>query len=191
MGLPLARFSPDAFLAWEDAQTERHEYHRGEVYAMVGGTARHNRVILNLSSRLLAHLAGTDCHVYSETMKVRIRDGFLYPDVMVACGRGAAGDERVIDDPRVIVEVLSPTTSGYDRRDKFVLYRSLASLSEYVLVDPARREVDRYRRADGPQGAWSLTVQAQHAALRLDSIDFSVPLDALFDGVAGEPDVGG
>ena len=124
------------FLEWEEHQAERHEFYRGETFAMAGETARHNRVVLNLASRMGDHLDGTPCQVFAASMKVQIADGVLYPDVMVTCAKADAGDELTVTDPRLIIEVLpalSASTKGCDKRDKFILYRTLASLREYVL----------------------------------------------------------
>src|SRR5664279_261003 len=117
MAVPLQKMALVDFLKWEEQQTERHEFFRGETFAMVGGTARHNRVILNLASRIGDHLDCTKCQVFAENMKVQIADGALYPDVMVTCGKAEAGDEQIVTDPKLIVEVLSPSTRGYDQRD--------------------------------------------------------------------------
>jgi Uma2 family endonuclease len=127
MGVPLQKMSLVDFLVWEESQPQRHEFFRGETFAMVGGTARHNRVILNLASRIGDHLDGSSCQVFAENMKVQIAEGMLYPDVMVTCGKSEAGDEQMVNDPKLIIEVLSPSTRGYDKRDKFILYRSLPS----------------------------------------------------------------
>ena len=184
MGLPLQRMSLADFLAWEALQAERHEFHRGESFAMVGGTARHNRVILNLAGRIGDHLDGTPCQVFAETMKVQTADGVLYPGVMVTCGKAEAGDEHIVTDPKLVIEVLSPSTSGYDRRDKFILYRSLSTLLEYVLVDPAKRHVEVFTRAEA--GAWLLTDQTLASHLTLRSIEFELPLASMFKGVEAE-----
>lgn len=181
MGLPLARKTLAEFLAWEDEQPDRNEFFRGETYAMVGGTARHNRVILNLGSGIVAHLDGTGCQVFTESMKVQIAEGILYPDVVVACGKAEAGDEKIITAPKLVIEVLSPTTRGYDQRDKFILYRSLPSLREYALIDPSDRRVEVFTLADA--GAWLLVDQTNAGALTLRSIDLELPMDAVFKGV--------
>jgi Uma2 family endonuclease len=97
------------------------------------------------------HLDGTPCQVFAEIMKVQIAEGVLYPDVMVTCGKVEAGDEQTVSDPKLIIEVLSPSTGGYDKRDKFILYRTLTSLREYVLIDPTKRQVEVFTRAEvGP-----------------------------------------
>ena len=182
MGMPLQKMTLAEFLAWEEQMPERHEFYRGETFNMVGGTARHNRVILNLASRIGDHLDGTRCQVFAENMKVQLADGVLYPDVMVTCGKAEAGDELTITDPTLIIEVLSPSTKGYDKRDKFILYRTLASLREYVLIDPAKRQVEVFTLADA--GAWLLTDQTNSDNLKLKSIDCQLSMALVFKGVA-------
>lgn len=181
MAVPLQEMTLVDFLAWEENQTERHEFFRGEIFAMVGGTARHNRVVLNLASRIGDHLDGTTCQVFAENMMVQIAEGVLYPDVMVTCGKAEAGDEQAVTDPKLIIEVLSPSTRGYDKRDKFILYRTLSSLREYVLIDPAKRQVEVFTLAEG--GAWLLTDQTAADVLTLASIDFKLAMELVFKGV--------
>jgi Uma2 family endonuclease len=170
------------FLAWEAHQTERHEFVGGEAFAMTGGTARHNRVVLNLVSRIGYLLDGTTCQVFAGSMKVQFADGVLYPDLMVTCGKAEAGDEQAVTDPEFIVEILSPGTRGYDQRDKFILYRTLTSLREYVVIDPANRHVEVFTLGDGG-GAWTLTDQTAADVLTLASIDCRLPMELVFKGV--------
>ena len=184
MAVPLQKMTLVDFLAWEENQPERHEFFRGETYAMVGGTARHNRVILNLASRIGDHLDGTPCQVFAENMKVQISEGVLYPDVVVTCGKAEAGDELAVTDPKLIIEVLSPSTRGYDKRDKFILYRTLPSLREYALIDPAKREVEVFTLAEG--GTWTLTDQTAADVLTLTSIDCKLDTKLVFKGVERE-----
>jgi Uma2 family endonuclease len=184
MGSPLPGMTLPEFLAWEEQQAERHEFYRGETFAMAGGTARHNRVILNLASRIGGHLDGTPCQVFAENMKVQLAEGVLYPDVMVTCGKADAGDEQTIVDPKLVIEVLSPSTKGYDKRDKFILYRTLPSLREYVLIDPAKRQVEVF--ALTPSGAWLLTDQTGAEDLTLVSIECKVSMALVSKGVEAE-----
>ncbi|TDM06101.1 MAG: Uma2 family endonuclease [Ideonella sp. MAG2] len=181
MGMPLQTMTMTEFLAWEEQQADRHEFYCGEIFAMVGGSARHNRVILNLASRIGDHLDGTPCQVFAENIKVALAEGYLYPDVMVTCGKALAGDEQLVSDPKLIIEVLSPSTKGYDRRDKFILYRTLASLREYVLIDPADRRVEVFTLAEA--GSWTLVDQTKASALTLQSIALTLPMEAVFRGV--------
>ena len=172
------------FLAWEEHQTGRREFFGGETFAMIGGTARHNRVILNLASRIGDHLDGTACQVFAENMKVQIPDGVLYPDLMVTCGKAEAGDEQTVSDPKLIIEVLSPSTRGHDQRDKFIVYRCLASLREYALIEPAKRQVEVFTWTEG--GTWTLTDQTAADVLTLASIDCKLAMELVFKGLASE-----
>ena len=181
MGLPLTKKTLAEFLAWEAHEIERHEFFRGEVFAMVGGTARHNRVIMNLGSLIAAHLDGTGCQAFTESMKVQIAEGILYPDLVVTCGKADAGDEQIVTDPKLVIEVLSPSTKGYDQRDKFILYRSLPSLTEYALIDPSERRVEVFTLVDA--GAWRLVDQTQASELSPSSIGLKLPMQAVFKGV--------
>jgi Uma2 family endonuclease len=178
MGLPQPKMTLPEFLAWEEQQAERHEFYRGETFAMVGGTARHNRVILNLASRINDYLDGTLCQVFAENMKFQLAEGVLYPDVMVTCGKSDAGDEQTILDPKLVIEVLSPSTKGYDKRDKFILYGTLASHREYALIDLAKRQVEVFMLTPG--GAWLLTDQTGAENLTLASIDCMVSMPLVF-----------
>lgn len=181
MGLPQATMTLAEFLVWEELQPDRYEFLRGEVFAMVGGTARHNRVILNLASRIADHLDGSPCQVFAEGMKVQAEERILYPDVLVACGKAEAGDEKIITDPKLVIEVLSPSTCGYDKRDKFALYRTLSSLREYALIDPATRQIEVFTKAGA--GSWLFTDQTDGKVLKLESIDLELPLVLVFKGV--------
>ena len=172
------------FLLWEERQPERHEFIRGETFAMVGGTARNNRVILNLARHIGNHLEDAPCQVFSQSMKVQIADGVLYPDVMVTCGKAEAGDEQSVTNPKLIIEVLSPNPSSYDKREKFILYRTLASVREYVLIDPTKRQVEVFTLTDG--GSCLLTDQTNSVDLSLSSIDCKLPMELVFKGVVGQ-----
>jgi len=181
MGLPLAKRNLAEFLAWEDLQTERHEFFRRETFAMAGGSARHNRVIMNLGAHIAQHVDGTECQVFSQGMKAQIAEGSLYPDVMVTCGKKQAGDEQVIKDPVLIIEVLSTSTKGYDKRDKFALYRTVPSLREYALIDPTTRQVEVFVLTDA--GSWLFTDQSKAEQLALSAIDLTLPMAAVIKGV--------
>ena len=181
MGTRPQKMTMAEFLTWEAKQPERYEFYRGDVFVMTGSSARLNRVILNLASRIGDHLDGTACQVFAQGVKVGLVDGYLYPDVMVTCGKALAGDEQVIHDPKLVIEVLSPSAKGYDKRDKFTLYRTLASLREYVLIDAEDRRVEVFTLAGAD--SWTLVDQSRAAVLTLGSIDLALPMEAIFQGV--------
>ncbi len=182
MGGPLDKLTLSEFMAWEEDQPDRHEFLRGEVFAMVGGRRGHGRVIANLVRHLGNHLDGSPCQVFSEGMKVRIGDDtIVYPDVFVTCDRNFRSDEQVVTEPVLVIEVLSPSTQGYDRSMKFAFYRRLPTLREYALIDPETRRVEVFR--PGPDRHWTLFDMSELPVLELLSIQAGVPLDDVFKGM--------
>lgn len=212
MGQAQAKPSLEEFIAWENGQDERHEFVRGEVFAMVGARRVHGQVCLNLAASLKAQLnstprpthgvdrpprgprklgaarrflGGSRCAVFMESLKLQIgRDALVYPDVFVTCDPADLRTEQVFAAPTVVAEVLSPSTQAYDRGLKFTLYRSLQSLREYVLVDPQTREVLVFRR--GAEGLFTLHDMSGLPQVELASIGCIVPAAELFEGIEPE-----
>jgi Uma2 family endonuclease len=182
MGAPLHKLTLAEFLTWEASQKGRNEYHRGEVSAMVGGRRGHSRIIANLVRHLGNHLDGSPCQVFSAGMKVQIGDDTLvYPDVFVSCDKQFRFDERVITEPVLVVEVLSPATQGYDRSTKFAFYRRLTSLREYALIDPDTHRVEVFRPGD--DGHWRLFDMSDGGVLDLASVGARIALHDVFQGM--------
>jgi Uma2 family endonuclease len=142
----------DEYLALEESATVRHEYVGGEIFAMVGATKRHNRIIGNISGRLWGAARGGACRVYSESVKLRVADDVIYyPDVMVACG--PEGDDPFVEsDPCLVVEVVSSSTETTDRREKLAAYKRMPGLRAYLIVSQDRRWVECHLRSD--DGVW-------------------------------------
>jgi Uma2 family endonuclease len=184
MGEPLHKQSIAEYLAWESEQAGRNEFWRGEVFAMVGGKRGHGRVIANLMRHLGNHLDDTPCQAFSENMKVQVGDeAVLYPDVFVTCDREFTADQAVFNAPVLVVEVLSASTQAYDRSKKFAMYRQLASLREYALIDPESRRVEVFRPAE--DGNWKLFDMSDDDVLVLESVGCTLPLRAVFKGMDG------
>jgi Uma2 family endonuclease len=182
MGLPANRLSLSEFLDWENRQPDRHEFHRGEVFAMVGARRAHGRVVLNLARRIAEALEGSPCQAFVENMKVQIaQDSVLHPDVFVTCDSADLATDMIFKAPLLVVEVLSPTTQAYDRSQKFALYRRLESLREYLLVDPETRRVEAFRV--GAQGQWVLADMSESTELVLPCIDARIPMAQVFEGL--------
>lgn len=172
------------FLVWEATQTEKHEYWHGEVFAMVGARQVHVVVTGNCYALLKSHLRGTGCRAYMADMQLEIEaaDAVFYPDVFVSCDAADLAADRVLHRPKVIIEVLSDSTAGFDRGAKFAAYRRLESLQEYVLIDPDRLAVEIFRRTD--TGDWLFATHDSERALVLKSLDFEAALADVFEDVA-------
>ena len=180
---PTGYLSVDDFLKFEETSTIRHEYIGGELFAMTGATKRHNEITLNVATALHGHLRGGPCKAYVESVKVRMtvrRNEILYyPDVSVDCGPRDP-EEVYLTDPRLIVEVLSPSTARFDRHEKALNYREIPTLEEYVLVAQHKLEVTVFRRSDD-WCAQVMTLRDESAELR--SIELTLPLDRIYEGV--------
>ncbi|SMF94938.1 Endonuclease, Uma2 family (restriction endonuclease fold) [Methylomagnum ishizawai] len=179
-------FSAEEYLAWEERQTVKHEYLRGEVYevyAMAGARDAHVTVAGNVFALLKSHLRGTPCRTYIADMKLRVEaaDAYFYPDVFVTCDVRDRASDLCKSHPLLVVEVLSDSTSGYDRGGKFASYRRLDDLQEYVLIDPEARTVDVFRR--DTTSHWVLHPYAGGAEAEFASLDFRAPLPLIFEDV--------
>jgi Uma2 family endonuclease len=182
----MPRMTPEEYLAIERQADTRSEYLNGEMFAMNGGDRWHNLVKTNLSGELSMQLKGRTCEVYSSDQRVHIPATglYTYPDVVVVCGEPRFEDGLLdtLLNPKLIVEVLSPTTEAYDRGEKFEHYQSIDSLMEYLLVNPARSRVEHYLRQDGNH--WFLTVlESLDATLALTSIQCHLALAEIYDKV--------
>ena len=146
--------SVEEYLEGEKSSKLRHEYLNGVVYAMAGGTLNHNRITLNIGSALDDWLAGSNCRPFVSDVKVKVQtlasESYYYPDVVVTCAADDTND-LFLENPTTIFEVLSDSTERIDRQEKFLAYRSLESLQEYILVSQDRREVTVARKRDNWQ----------------------------------------
>lgn len=181
-------FDAEAYLAWEERQTEKHEFVAGEVFAMVGARREHVVVTLNLAAAFKQRLRGGPCQAYVADLKLRVAaaDAFFYPDVMVSCDARDHAASQFIAHPTLIVEVLSESTAAFDRGDKFAAYRTLPSLQEYVLVDIPSRRVESYRRT--PENDWLLhEYRPDGGDCRFPALGVSIPFAEIFENVFFEP----
>jgi Uma2 family endonuclease len=172
--------TPDDYLAAEEISPLRHEYRDGEVFAMTGGTRNHHTITLNLGTALKNHLRGSGCRTFVEGMKLRVQESnsFYYPDVVVTCDdRDRPNNEQYINHPSLIIEVLSPSTARFDRTEKFADYRTIPSLSEYVLVSTDRQQIEQFQRDD--RGQWNKLEFDD--SLQLASVDCAIAIDEIYE----------
>lgn len=178
-----AEFTPEAYLAWESEQSERHEYVNGEVFLMTGTTTMHNVIGGNLFVALKNGLRGKPCRIYMADVKLRVEtvNGYFYPDLMVTCSAHDRQQPLVQSEPTVVVEVLSDSTAGYDQGAKFENYRQLASLREYVLVAQGTASVLVYRRGEGVE--WIVHPYHAGEVMALPSLELGIPVDLIYEDV--------
>lgn len=175
-------FSPEQYLAMERQAETRHEYFKGQIFAMTGASLRHNLIAGNILATLHAQLKDRPCQIYPSDMRLKVEAMglYTYPDVVVVCGDPVLADNEFKDtllNPIVLVEVLSKSTAGYDRGEKFEHYRQIPSLAEYLLVAQEKHHVERSARQ--PDNQWLLSetsdlqdsIQLSSISCRLNLID--------------------
>lgn len=182
MSTPKAQhfISPEDYLDGEQRSEIRHEYVAGGIYAMVGSSAAHNRIALNLATALNLHLRGGPCRVYMSDLKVRIgaAEAFYYPDVVVSCSpEDRQASAYYLSHPTLIVEVLSPSTERIDREEKRERYQRIESLEEYVLVAQEPPRVEVYRRG---AGVWEVEVYGADDRFTLRAVGLELAVMEIF-----------
>jgi Uma2 family endonuclease len=191
MGLPVEkrRYTIDEYLKLEFDSALRHEFHDGEILEMAGGTYEHSLIKSNLIRELGNALKGEPCRVLESDLRVRInrKPLYVYPDISVVCGlpRFDPQDARnmTILNPRVVIEVLSPSTEAYDRGVKFNQYREIETFQEYVLVAQDQPSVETYLRQQSG-GSWLLTpCSGLTGSVRIQCLDVTISLAEIYAGI--------
>ena len=174
-----ALVSPLEYLHREREAKTKHEYVDGIVCEMAGAGRAHTRLTKNLHGMLYRGLGNGLCENSDQDVKVWIaaRSRYYYPDASIACPPNFIDDENgVIDNPTVVVEVLSPSTSGLDRGPKFADYRTLPTFRDYVLIDNAHRKVEVFS-LEGE--AWMMRIYEEGRAF-LPSVGIELDVDELY-----------
>lgn len=148
------------YLAFADEQEFKHEYCRGQVYAMTGASVRHNTITANTIMHIGSRLADRDCTVTTSDTRIHIasKQAYRYPDVTVFCGDPAylKGRTDTITNPVLLVEVLSPSTVVRDYNEKLEEYTQIDSLQAYVLVAQDTPKVEVFRRHDSDKWLYEI-----------------------------------
>jgi Uma2 family endonuclease len=190
---PSRPYTVDEYLRRERDSIEKHEFDDGRIIAMAGATRAHVLITGNTFAALHNRLKGTPCQPYGSDLRIRVagRPKYVYPDVSVICGEPQADPDDQYGEsflnPRLIIEVLSPSTEKYDRNTKFDRYRGIESFREYVLIAQESARVQLFYRQ--PDGAWAFDVAVGLEAMaRFRSIDVEVPLSEIYSGVQFPPE---
>lgn len=180
-----AYLTPEEYLLTERQAETKHEYYDGEIFAMAGASQRHNFLTVGLSAQLYFKLRGKPCDLYSNDMRVRVRDTglYTYPDLVIACGGSEFDDAQkdTLTNPGVLFEILSDSTESYDRGRKFAHYRQIPTLTDYLLVAQNEPCIEHYRRQDD---GWLLTeARGKEGVISLDTLDCTLPLAEVYEKI--------
>lgn len=189
-------YTVEEYLAMERESEERHEYIDGEIYMMAGETDPHSIITINLAVEIGTQLKGRDCAALSPNMKVRsgpdpkfsrsLKGFFSYADLMVACGKRLYHDEYqdVLLNPKVIIEILSPTTEAYDRGEKFRRYRQwIPTFTDYLLISQTEPLVEHFRLDKSSFWVLVATVTDLSKKVKLASIGCELKMTDIYDRV--------
>jgi len=171
----------DAFLAWENDQEERFEYVGHAIRSMAGGSANHDLIGINVAGTLRDLLRGGPCRAHGSNLKIRSPAGaVMYPDAFVRCGP-MHGAWTVIEDPVLVVEVLSPSTEQRDLSQKRWAYQAISSLKALLVVSPDRAAVELF--TPEPDGSWrSRLYEGLEARVPIPALDLELSVAELYEG---------
>ena len=185
----LKTLTPEEFLAFDSTAEVRHEYVRGELFALSGTTLTHNELVFRITAALRSTFLPRGCRVLFEAVKLHVESAncYFYPDVFVTCDARDRTDPLIQRHANLVVEVLSESTEVFDRSEKLSSYPQLDTLQAYVLVNTALRRGEVYERQDGP--FWRYSALGPGETLRVEKLDLSLDVSALYADT-DVPDVG-
>ena len=186
--LPKPKYTIEQYIELEQSSEERYEYFDGEVFAMAGGSLEHAIIATNIAGSLNNKLSGKNCRAINSDMRVKVPADppYRYPDVTVVCGEPVTEKylgQVMLVNPVLLVEVLSPTTTDYDKDEQFLGYQSIASFQEYLLVAQERPHVTRYVRQADNQWVRSDFIGLD-SAVELKSLGVTLSLSEIYQGVS-------
>ena len=191
MALPVAdkTYTAEEYLALERGADYKSEYVDGEILALAGASRPHNLIALNCGAELRGQLKRKPCEVFVSDVRVQLAASrrYTYPDVVVVCGEGNFTDSKsdTLTNPTLVTEVLSSSTEGYDRGEKFEQYRKLDSLQTYVLVSQDKPLLEVFERQEG--GRWLLSEYGGlDASAPLPKINCELQLSEVYDRIEFE-----
>jgi len=167
-----SKLTVEEYVELEQDTNQKYEFHDGYVYAMAGGTDNHNTITLNISTEIHNRLKGKKCRIKNSETKLWLEDKnkYVYPDAMIICGKQEESEnlKDAFTNPVVIIEVLSKSTQGYDRGDKFGFYRAVRSLRHYVLIEQKEAKIDIFSRKSATS-LWNIqTIEGLESNLELE-----------------------
>ncbi|KAA3599328.1 MAG: Uma2 family endonuclease [Calditrichaeota bacterium] len=182
-------YTLEEYFELESKSDEKHEFYKGEIFAMSGGSFNHNLIASNILGEFRNLLKGKPCIVLGSDLKVQVKENglYTYPDVSVICGEPEFVEERndTVKNPLLIVEVLSESTADYDKGGKFTLYRDIDSLRHYILVEQKEARVEYFYKNEKEH--WEL-VEFRNVSetLKIENLNIEIPLDEIYQKITFE-----
>jgi Uma2 family endonuclease len=182
------KYTPEEYLVLEEKAEYKSEFINGNIFKMAGGTEAHNDITLNVAAALKTKLRGK-WKTFASDMKVWVEEAgtFFYPDVTVVCSERKfhKGKRDIVENPILLVEVLSKSTEEYDKNDKFLTYRNIPSFQEYVLISQHRPAVQQFNRQTDEKWIYKPTIRLD-SEVYFESVDVELSLKDIYDLVEFE-----
>ena len=180
-----SKLTVEEYLLFEKKSLEKHEYFKGEVFAMAGASARHNVVFSNLFIGIGIQLRGKTCRPYGSDLRIHIPENTLYtyPDISIICGEivPSSTDADTAVQPTVLIEILSTSTRDYDKGGKFTLYRDIPTLKEFIVIDSESISIEAFRI--NTKGHWELEeYRSIEGTLTIPIVNVSLTLKEIYEG---------
>jgi Uma2 family endonuclease len=180
-----SKLTEEEYLLFEKASRDKHEYFKGEIFAMAGAGARHNVIFSNFFISIGLQLKGKPCKPYGSDLRIHIPENslFTYPDISIICGEiiPSKVDADTAVQPTVIIEILSPSTRNYDQGIKFRLYREIPTLKEFITIDSESIRIETYQI--NTKGNWELKdLRSIEDTLVINTVGVSLTLREIYEG---------
>ncbi|WP_066802209.1 Uma2 family endonuclease [Moraxella oblonga] len=168
----IAQISEQDYLSYYDKlPNEKYELIDGSIYAQAGASRTHNKLAMNIGTKLQTHLINNPCQPYISDLKVKVESNYFYPDIVVDCG----DDEYMANKPILIIEILSKSTAFLDKTKKLWEYAQLATVQEYATVEQSFKQITLYRR----ENDWQAQI-FETGEIYFKSIDLKIGIDEIY-----------
>jgi Uma2 family endonuclease len=165
-----------------NSKDTRYEYLDGEIRMLAGGSPDHSIIIANLTAAIKGSLKGSHCRVYNSDLQLRLSEKrYVFPDVTISCDERDRNQKETIRHPRVVVEVLSPTTEATDRGKKAAYYRACPTIQEYMMVDSEEVFVEVHRREEE---RWTINTFEPGDTITLESLGIRFLIEDAYEGTS-------
>jgi Uma2 family endonuclease len=185
------RYTPEEYLEMEWENGVRYEYWDGELVAMASPTLRHNKLALNIAFILKSKgkKSGCDTYVMEASLKIAGGKNYLLPDVIFTCNEDDLKAERFIQNPTILVEVLSDSNEDYDYHQKWKVYQKIRSLRFYLLVSQHEYRVEMYSRPNEQTLFYYQSFEGLDKVIQFKEFGFELSMDEIFAGIQINVDV--
>lgn len=185
--IPVHKLTIEEYVELDKNSEERYEYFEGEIFAMAGGSPEHGRIAGNVFARLFIKLTSVKCEVFNSEIRLKVPalTTYRYPDASVVCGEPIFEEflgVKLLVNPLVLIEVLSPTTEGYDLGKKFTEYKSIPSFQEYLAISQSQPYVIRFHRQEN--GLWVRhDVEGIESEVQIEALSLTLSLQEIYERV--------